>query len=136
MFQIELESREASPGGKIRGEAIYSPEKETNPKSIQIEVGWETRGRGNKDSQAILRADREIGPVAAGERVVIPFEATLPEGVVRSFAGELLELVWAVRGRVDVPWAIDEKAETVFQVVADDVRTGSPRDGIGETDGM
>ena len=69
MFQIELETRDVAAGGLLRGEAVYIPEKDVNPKGIQIEVGWETRGRGDKNSAAVLRADRQVGPVAAGEGI-------------------------------------------------------------------
>ena len=118
MFRIELAADATPAGGAVCGTALFKAEKDVKPKHIRLELLWATRGRGDADEGVIARADRETGPVAAGETVRVPFEAIVPRDAPRSFAGELIELYWCVRGRVDLPWAFDEKAETEFAVVS------------------
>ncbi|MFH5803581.1 hypothetical protein [Alienimonas sp. DA493] len=117
MFHIELDSQEVAAGGTVRGTAVFTAEKEVTPKRIRLEALWSTRGRGDVSSGVVAAADRETAPVRAGETVRVPFEAPLPADAPRSFAGELIELYYCVRGRVDLPWAFDEKAEAEFAVV-------------------
>ena len=50
--------------------------------------------------------------------MAVPFVVRLPDDAPRSFAGELIELRWRVRGWVDVAWAMNETAEAVVRVVA------------------
>ncbi len=113
---IHLETTEAAPGETVRGTAVFTADKEVTPKHIRLEMLWATRGRGDGESGVVCTADRPTGPIAAGETVSTPFEAMVPEDAPRSFAGELVELYWCVRGRVDLPWAFDEKAEAEFTV--------------------
>ena len=117
-FQIELAASAVAPGGAVSGTAVFTAEKDVTPKHVRLELAWGTRGRGDRDGGVVAAADRETGPVAAGETVRVPFEATLPDDAVRSFAGELIELYWCVRARVDLPWAPDVKRETEFAVLA------------------
>lgn len=115
-FRIELETVEVPAGGTVRGEAVYTAPKAVTPKHVRLEVAWATRGRGDADTGVMASADRPTGPLSEGETVRTPFEATLPADAPRSFAGELIELYWCVRGRVDLPWAFDEKTEAEFAV--------------------
>ncbi|NNJ25486.1 hypothetical protein [Alienimonas chondri] len=116
MFAIDIETAEVNPGGAVRGTATFTAEKEVTPKHVRLELAWGTRGRGDAESGVIATADRATGPVAAGETVRVPFAVAVPEDAVRSFAGELVQLYWCIRGRVDLPWAFDEKAEAEFEV--------------------
>ncbi|QDT15908.1 vacuolar protein sorting-associated family 26 protein [Alienimonas californiensis] len=138
MFSIELDAPEAAPGGVVRGAAIFTTEKEVTPKHVRLELLWSTRGRGDVSSGVVAQADGQTGPVAAGQTVRVPFAATLPKDAPRSFAGELIELYWCVRGRVDLPWAFDEKAQAEFVVVgpgADSPGVGGAGADEGDRDG-
>lgn len=73
---------------------------------------------GNADGGVIARGDADIGPVASGEMVRIPFRFAPPRDIVRPFAGELIELFYIIRGRVDLPWAFDETAEAEVDLAA------------------
>ena len=106
-FRLELDP----PAAGVTGTAVYTAEKDVTPKHVRLELAWATRGRGDADGGTIARGDVEIGPVAAGETVRVPFRFDPPGGMVRPFAGELVELFYLVRGRVDLPWAFDETAE-------------------------
>ena len=117
MFAVALDADEYTPGQVVEGRAIFRAEKPVTPKHVRLELVWNTRGRGDASGGVLATADGEIGPVAAGQTVETPFRVRLPETVPRSFAGELIELYYAVRGRVDLPWAFDETAETEFGVV-------------------
>ena len=117
MFQIALNAAEFAPGSIVTGTATFVAEKAVTPKRISLDLLWSTRGRGDVSYAYLAEGNYEPGPVAAGETVRVPFEAALPEHAPRSFAGELIELYYCVRGRVDLPWAIDEKAEAEFAVV-------------------
>ena len=118
MLTLELDAPAVPAGGEMTGTLTFTADKAVTPEHVRLELSWETRGRGDRAEGTVAAAEREVGPVAAGETVTVPFAARLPGDAPRSFAGELIELRWRVRGRVDVAWATNEMAEAVVRVVA------------------
>ena len=125
MFRLELDENRVPAGGTLRGAATFRPAKDVTPNRIRLEVKWTTQGRGDADGGCVLRGDLDVGPVAAGETLRVPFAAPIPADAVRSFAGKLIALRWEVQGRADLPWAFDETAEAPFAVTHPDVRGSS-----------
>lgn len=115
MVEIEID-RHALPGAPCGGLVRWVPDRDCTPTKVVVTVGWETEGRGDVDKDDVLRGEFEPGPVTAGQEVEIPFSATLPESVPRSFDAALIRLKWKAHVRVDLPWAFDETAEVVFHV--------------------
>ena len=100
-----------APPGTVAGTVFYTAEKNVTPNAVTVELAWGTRGRGTDASGPLATGSHDPGPLAAGETVRVPFRCELPAGCVRPFAGELIQLFYAVKARADLPWAFDETAE-------------------------
>ena len=111
MIDVRIDNDGVTPGDEITGEVHWTAEKDCTPKKITVSLGWRTEGRGDADRDVVASADQDGGPVFAGDVTKIPFRVRVPADACPGFAGTLVRLVWFVGVRVDLPWAIDEKAE-------------------------
>ncbi len=111
-------SRSYVGGEVVRGEVVVRVEKDTTCKSLMVEVGWSTHGRGNRASDDVYEENLFIGDWRPGE-YRYPFEATLPHGPY-TYHGHYLNVDWYAEARADVPWAFDPKDEVDFELVPSD----------------
>ena len=101
----------AGGGGEPTGAVVFTAAKDVTPRRVTVELAWTTRGRGDRAGGVLASGEVDVGPVAAGETVRVPLSFAPPADLVRPFAGELIELAYVLRARVDLPWAFDETAE-------------------------
>lgn len=118
MLDASHGSRSYVGGDVVRGEVVVRVEKETTCKSLMVEVGWSTHGRGNRASEDVFEENLFIGDWQPGE-YRYPFEVTLPHGPY-TYHGHYLNIDWYAEARADVPWAFDPKDEVDFEVVPSD----------------
>ena len=118
MLDASHGSRSYVGGEVVRGEVVVRVEKETTCKSLMIEVGWSTHGRGNRASDDVFEENLFIGSWQPGE-YRYPFEATLPHGPY-TYHGHYLNVDWYAEARADVPWAFDPKDEVDFELIPSD----------------
>ena len=111
--EIRLPQTNYPAGGNVRGEVVIHAPTPLQTQGVSIELEWRTHGRGNRDSSAISRETLLTGPLEGDVR--LPFNLLLPNGPV-TYYGELINVEWVLKARVDVNWAIDPKAETVIRM--------------------
>ena len=106
-------------GESIRGQLHWRPDGDARYKGAEVVLGWRTEGRGTKRSADIATLKgAESGTVDAARGMDIDFDLKLPTTGPASYNGSLLRIIWSVSARIDIPWAIDDKA-SVDVLVAD-----------------
>ncbi len=101
-------------GGEVSGHVKISSDEDLSCRSIHLQVGWRTEGRGDTDSETILENVLHTGDFAAGEKEY-NFRATIPAGPI-SYDGHHIKIVWFVSARIDIAWKRDPKVEEHFLV--------------------
>lgn len=111
-LMIHLENEEATfhGGDTVRGTVEVRVDEEVQCNGLTVEALWRTRGKGTADRGESIRAELFRGTWQAGMVRRFPFELTLPHGPF-TYHGHYLNVVWQIRARADVPWALDPKAE-------------------------
>ncbi len=101
-------------GDTVSGEVHVRVNKDTTSDGIQLTHYWKTHGYGNTDSGGdgfeMLAGDSEL---RAGEDLVFPF-SFVAECQPLTYHGHHINIDHYVKVAVDVPWAIDPKAEEEF----------------------
>jgi hypothetical protein len=116
MIVVEFVEDSVFAAATLKGIATWWADRDVFPRSIIVALGWRTEGRGDVDSDRVAEW-REAGrTVFAGEVVRVPFTFEIPGDGPVSYDGKLIRVIWEVRVRVDLPWAVDEKAEFPFRV--------------------
>jgi hypothetical protein len=100
-----------SLGDTVRGAVVIDVDGDVRANAVHVELSWRTHGRGDVDSELV--ADRALpgGAWSSGQLVEIPFDVTLPRDGPLTTRGELVNLDWYVRARVDLSWATDPSTE-------------------------
>ncbi|RYG61759.1 hypothetical protein EON80_23690 [bacterium] len=78
-----------NPGEVIEGSVNWNLG--APPKSMEIRLFWQTRGKGTTDA-SVVQINKVENPVAMGDA---PYRFALPEAP-HSFEGQLIALVWAI----------------------------------------
>lgn len=110
---VELDQKSVVPGNAITGRVILEL-KSSQKCTIQVELGWQTTGRGNTDKDSLISKDIFTGNLEAGVHS-FPFELRAPNGPF-TYEGANMGLEWGVKARADIPWKIDPKARSVFKL--------------------
>ncbi|GAB4181563.1 MAG: hypothetical protein Fur0032_22720 [Terrimicrobiaceae bacterium] len=87
--KITMGSSAVVPGGTINGQVEW--QLESAPRSAEIRLFWQTRGKGTTDSQTVEVVSWDL-PGSHDERL---FSFAAPMGPP-SFSGTLVSLVWSV----------------------------------------
>ena len=119
MLSIALESDGPFQlGDSVRGQLHWRPDGDSRYKGAEVTLGWRTEGRGTKQSETVgALKGSESGTVDAAAGMNIDFEFALPNTGPASYNGSLLRIIWSISGRIDIPWAIDDKASVDITVV-------------------
>lgn len=101
------------PGETITGFVDVTTGQDVNCKHLYIRMAWHTEGRGDKDRQMLSEMDVFQGTLYANspQRFLFTFFAPREPW---SYAGKLINIVWAVEVDVDVPWKINPRHEQAF----------------------
>jgi hypothetical protein len=87
-------------------------------KKLTLTRRWKTHGRGNRKSGEKAVMELFSGTLTPGQHQY-PFEFPAPVGPL-SYHGHYLNVDWYLKAQVDIPWAIDPKAETEFLLTRGD----------------
>lgn len=112
---FERPERRFIVGEEVRGRLSVTVNADCKCDALTVECLWETHGRGNRSSGDSQILNLFTGELKAGETHSHEFVFKVPAGPV-TYHGELINIDWYIRGRVDVPWAIDPKIEEDFVV--------------------
>lgn len=110
-LQVVLDQTSYPAGGKLKGHLVIEAPQPFETKAVTVDLAWRTHGKGNRDHVEVSQQTLFSGELQGTKS--LPFEFTLPSGPL-TYHGTLINVEWIVRGRVDVSWAIDPKAESVF----------------------
>ncbi len=103
-------------GEPVSGDIVIRSEEFLNCRGVVVSLGWQTEGRGNKDSETVWEQRVHSGPIERGE-TRIRFAAPLPAEGPMSYAGRYINIVWRVAARIDLAWKRDPVAEKVIYAV-------------------
>lgn len=138
---VEMERTSVPLGGTVDGAVAVEVNKDCPCKGLTVEFGWRTHSRARTVKGTGTSAQLYEGEWKQGEQVRYPFSLPVSPGPC-SYSGRLLSVVWTVRARADIPWAIDPKAEqtvTVEPGPVDSYNAGPayrpPKPGAGISDG-
>jgi|HigsolmetaAR201D_1030396.scaffolds.fasta_scaffold04321_3 hypothetical protein len=110
MIEIQIRGTGTfAAGEQVTGQIIWTPQSDKQPRGIHVTLAWRTEGRGTRDSREVATTSLQVPPIIAEMPVSLPFAIDLPYDGPISYSGMLLSIIWEVRVRVDLPWAIDEK---------------------------
>lgn len=117
MITIQLDETTVSPGARVKGSAVWTPDRQVSPRELRISAEWRTEGRGSTSSGKGGELRFPAGPQGFMPPVQLPFELVLPPDGPLSYDGKLIRVIWELVVRVDLPWASDEVARQTLQVV-------------------
>jgi hypothetical protein len=100
-------------GEEVTGQLTVRVNKPVKCNGLTIEQCWQTHGRGNHDSGGHFGQTLFTGQWEPGTVHQYPFSFTVPSGPL-TYRGHYLNIDHYIRARVDIPWAIDPKAELEY----------------------
>ncbi|MFB6356747.1 MAG: sporulation protein [bacterium] len=117
MIDCQLDQNEIRAGETISGTLTVTPDEDLDLNHLAVEARWFTTGRGDKAEDTVDRVKWDPGSIRSGMTWDENFELEVPKEVPMSYVGELLNINWAVRVDLDIPWAFDEEESASFKVV-------------------
>ncbi|MEL6149785.1 MAG: hypothetical protein AAFV33_21230 [Chloroflexota bacterium] len=99
------------PGDLLEADIEIIPEKVLDCKAVEVAVGWHTEGRGDRNSSTIYVEPIPITQITPENPVNEFFSCRLPTQPW-SYTGELIQIVWTVRVKVDFNMLDINHAET------------------------
>ena len=88
-LQIKLEASDIRPGQWLKGSVVW--DFDSVPSKIELEVSWQTSGKGTDDSDMVFEEEWTPG-TKSGER---SFHCEMPRGPI-SVQGNLISIGWQV----------------------------------------
>jgi hypothetical protein len=104
-----------APGDRVSGSVRLAPQADIPCRSVTLQLEWHTEGKGDRDQQIIHEKTLHQGNLRMGSLVGDNFVFQLPEGPV-SYAGQLINIIWTITIKVDVPRAKDATFQEPFIV--------------------
>lgn len=112
---IRIETTDAerayAPGDEVHVVVHVTARRAFPCDAVDIQLGFETHGKGNRDSRWYSRLTLFAGRIEEGEHtfegvlIVPPVDRRSPP----TYLGHFINVEWFVRARLDVPWALDPK---------------------------
>jgi len=109
----ETELPRYQPGGTLPGVVRLEDSRKTSCRGVQIVARWRVTGRGTPDEGQSTEKWVHRGRIEPGASVEIPFEYPLPHAPW-SYQGELIEIVWELEAKLDIPRAGDHTVAVPF----------------------
>lgn len=88
------------PGDRVEGQARFVPEEDVTMDEFAIQLVWYTEGRGDQDLTVVESDPGGTGLLTASIPVTQRFSFTLPS-YPWSYAGQLINIIWAIRVMAD-----------------------------------
>ncbi len=116
-IEFDRSGREYHGGDKVAGTITIAVREEVKCSRVVLARGWRTHGRGNTEHGEETKEPLSGACVLApGETVQYPFSFTASREPL-TYHGQYLSVDHYVSVRVDVPWALDPKAEEDYIVL-------------------
>ncbi|MEO0562451.1 MAG: hypothetical protein AAF125_10070 [Chloroflexota bacterium] len=94
------------PGDDMVGVVNIDVTQSINVNRIDIELGWETEGKGDRDREVIDRDVIDAVQLVPDDAIQHPFSFVAPR-MPWSYDGTLIRVVWYLTVKVDVKSALD-----------------------------
>jgi hypothetical protein len=94
------------PGAALIGVVNIEANREININGIDIELRWETQGKGDRDRETVDHDHITGGQLVPGDTLQHPFNFITPQAPW-SYQGELIQIVWMLHIKVDVANVLD-----------------------------
>ena len=95
-----------APGSSMVGVVNIDVLKPMNVKGVDIELTWETQGKGDRDTGVVDRDRIIISEITPEAPIQHPFVFTLPS-VPWTYEGELIRVLWKLHVQIDVDAALN-----------------------------
>lgn len=95
-----------APGAKIEGRVEIHPDQTINCRQILVTCSWWTEGKGNRDEGIVRQETLTVSSIEAHEFLKHEFAYQLPRQPW-SYAGHLINIIWGVRVKIDIPMGRD-----------------------------
>ena len=117
------------PGEEVAFSVEIIPEEDVSFRSLTVGIAWHTEGKGDRDEEIVQSSVMKDGVLTGGVPLSDNFSFTLPDRPW-SYAGELVNIIWAVKIAIDIPKARDIVHEEPFVMAPDpgQVRSEPPVD--------
>lgn len=115
-IQLDNPSAQYLAGEKVSGQLLIDVSEPCQVDDLNIQLYWQTHGRGNKNKGAIDTLSLHKGTLGPGKHSY-PFSFELKDEPI-SYSGKHVNIDWQLEARADVPWALDPKAEAAITVKA------------------
>ncbi len=119
-FIVEFEGNRThyQPGEEVRFSVEIIPEEDISFRSLTVGIAWHTEGKGDRDEDVVDSSITKDGVLTGGVPLSDNFSFKLPDRPW-SYAGELINIVWAVKIAIDIPKAKDIIHEEPFSMAPD-----------------
>jgi hypothetical protein len=111
VIEIGIDDDSIPVGGFLTGRIRWESDKGKTPKRIVVAAEWQTKGKGDP-AHGVGRAT-QIEPDATSG--TISLRPKIPHEGPITYEGQLLEIEWKLRVRIDQP-GFDEFGEAPFRV--------------------
>ncbi|MBN2498278.1 MAG: hypothetical protein JXR96_27045 [Deltaproteobacteria bacterium] len=120
-LQVILDRNRLRQGEPLTGEVRVAVNKEVHCKGLTLESQWQTHGRGERDKGKGPKRLLFRGKWRPHEKQAYRFSLPTASGPC-SYHGDLINVVWRLQARADIPWALDPKAAADFALEPGPVR--------------
>lgn len=107
--------RRYRPGELLKGLVEVEAREDIRSRSVTLEFGWHTEGKGSRNSEVVDRKSLASGSLRARQSVGDQFVFEVPRSPW-SFAGHFITIIWALTVKVDVPMGRDIAVSQPFIV--------------------
>lgn len=102
-----------NPGDRLSGAVEIQPAQRIKCRKVEVALRWETQGKGSKNHTDMVTAVENVSEILPEDPLVIPFDWRMPNEPW-SYHGHLINIVWKITVKVDIPWARDMKDEKIL----------------------
>lgn len=126
VIEFNRTDRTFIPGETVSGKVHVTANKDVACDGVKVEALWHTHGRGNRAGGSVETTAFPGEQLRAGDRKTYAFSFDVPAGPL-TYHGDYLNVDQYIRATVDIPWALDPKAEEEYVLLPDPA--GETHDG-------
>lgn len=104
-------------GQTLEGEVILKPYVDMNCRGVWMEIGYMERGQGSHEENRMLENMIFEGSLQQNRPLSHHILFKIPENAPPTYKGEIVEIAWFVRIRIDIPFWFDKREEFEFMVI-------------------
>ena len=113
VIEFDRTDRTFTPADTISGKVRVTANKDVAGSGVEIEALWRTHGRGNRAGGSYETITFPGEQLRAGDTKMYEFSIEAPDRPL-TYHGHYLNVDHYIRASVDIPWALDPKAEEEY----------------------